>query len=415
MMKLSVGTLFFAAASLALWSADQPEPRWITLNRAARQAVEAKDYPKLRDTLSELRPLLPGNARILYNLAAVAAHLGDTGRALSDLRDLASSGLVYDFSADDDFSALRGSPEFSSVLRQVELNRKPVARAVPVSTIPEHDLLPEDIAYDARTHRFLIGSVAKCEIVTAEGKVFAKSDWPVMALRVDRRRRILWAATGWIANCEHCNDTDKDKSALLAFQLDSGALLKRIDSPVKGLLGDMTISREGDVYLSEGLYGAVLRVRAGTSTVDRLDTPGEFRSPQTPALSSDERTLYVPDYVRGIAAMDLKTHVVRWLQPASGIVLSGIDGFYPYGRGFLAVQNGVQPERILFLSSDLTKQEILESNSPGLGESTHGTLVGNTFYFIANSGWDTYGDDGKKKAGSAPVESQIRKIVLGKR
>src|ERR1022692_1952770 len=61
------------------------------------------------------------------------------------------------------------------------------------------------------------------------------------------------------------------------------------------------------------------------------------------------------------------------------------------------------------------EQEILEANTPGLGEPTHGTLVGGAFYFIANTGWNAYDDDGKKKPDSAPVVSQIRKIVLGKR
>jgi len=162
----------------------------------------------------------------------------------------------------------------------------------------------------------------------------------------------------------------------------------------------------GDLFVSEGAYGAVLRLQA---------TAGEFRSPQTPALSSDERTLYVPDYVRGIAAIDLKSRAVRWLQPARGIVLSGIDGFYRYRNSFLAVQNGVSPARIILFAQDLRKQEILETNTPGLGEPTHGTLIGNTFYFLANTGWDAYDDDGKRKRDRAPVESHIRKLVLRKR
>jgi hypothetical protein len=414
-MRSPTGVALIAVTLLTLSGADQPAPRWIALNRAARQALEAKDYSKLRDTLAELRPLMPGNPQLLYNLAASDAHLGQMERALAELKDLANAGLIYDFNADDDFASLRGSAGFASVLRQVEQNRKPTTRAVPVSTLPERDLLPEDIAYDGKTRRFLIGSVTKCKIVTADGRVFAKSDWPVMALRVDARRRILWAATGWLAHCQQCDAADRDKSALLAFHLDSGALLKRVDSPVKGLLGDMTISRAGDLFVSEGSYGAVLRLKGDSSTLERLDAPGEFSSPQTPALSSDERTLYVPDYVRGIAAMDLKARTVRWLQPAHDIVLSGIDGFYRYGDAFLAVQNGVNPERVVLFSSGLKKQEILEANTPGLGEPTHGTLVGGAFYFIANTGWNAYDDDGKKKPDSAPVVSQIRKIVLGKR
>lgn len=391
------------------------EPRWLVLNHAARQALQSKDYRKLRETLAELQPLMPGNARVLYNLAAADAHLGERERALAELRDLARAGLVYDFNADADFAPLRESAQFASVLRQVEANRKPVAGAAGVGDLAELDLLPEDIAYDAKNRRFLVGSVTKCKIITGDGKLFAKSDWPVMALRVDARRRILWAATGWIPQCENCSPADRDKSALLAFRLDSGGLLQRVDSPVKGLLGDMTIARDGTLYVTESSHGAVLRLRPGARALERLDEPGEFPSPQTPALSADERVLFVPDYPRGIAALDLQKRSVRWLQPARDIVLSGIDGFYRYRDSFVAVQNGVSPERIVRFSADLQKQEILEANTPGLGEPTHGTLAGDTFYFVANTGWDRYDSDGKKKPGGAPVQSQIRKIKLGVR
>ncbi len=410
-MNQFTGVALFVVTILPLLGADT-EPQWIVLNRAAGQAAKANDYAALHSTLVELRPLLPGNSRIMYNLAASDARLGHQDAALAELQDLVSAGLIYDFKADDDFASLRGSAEFAAVLRQVDQNRKPVSHAVAVSTLPELDLLPEDIAFDSKTRRFLISSIAGRKIMTQDGKLFAKTNWPPMALRVDARRRILWAATAWLPHCRECDPADKDKTSLVAFHLDSGAVLRQVDSPVKGLLGDMTISRRGDLYVSEGIYGAVLRLKANSTTLERLDAPGEFPSPQTPALSADERTLYVPDYARGIAAMNLKTRAVRWLQPAPNIVLSGIDGFYLYRDSFLAVQNGLKPERLVRFSQDLRTQEILEANTPGLGEPTHGTFVGDTFYFIANTGWGAYDDAGKHKKDIAPVESQIRKIVL---
>jgi hypothetical protein len=112
--------------------------------------------------------------------------------------------------------------------------------------------------------------------------------------------------------------------------------------------------------------------------------------------------------------MDLATHAVKWLQPADNVALSGIDGLYVSGDSFLAVQNGTSPARLMRFSLDLQKQEVLEANWPGLGDPTHGVIVGKAFYFIANSGWGEYDDHGKKKAGSAPVESTIRKITIGK-
>ena len=90
----------------------------------------------------------------------------------------------------------------------------------------------------------------------------------------------------------------------------------------------MTLGRGGDIYVSEGIHGAVLWLKAGARQFERLDTEGEFPSPQTPALSADERTLYVPDYVRGIAVIHLRDRKVEWLAPADGIAGSVKLGDY---------------------------------------------------------------------------------------
>jgi sugar lactone lactonase YvrE len=408
---VKTGPVALLLACFVLLAADT-EPRWVVLNRAAGQAVKAKDYATLRETLLALKRLMPGNPSVVYKLAVADAALGDAPAALAELRNIAGMGLIYDFPADADFSSLRESGEFAAIVKKVDGNKKAVSHSSPAFALAERDLLPEDIAYDAKTRRFFVSSVRQAKVITADGKDFATSDWPVLALRVDSRRRILWAAAGWLPQCARCEASDKDKTALLAFDLDSGALKQRIESPVQGLLGDMTISRAGEIYVSEGINGAVFRLRPGAEKLDRLDVPGEFPSPQTPALSADEKTLYVPDYVRGIAAITLSTGTVTWLQPADDIALNGIDGLYVYRDSFIAVQNGTTPARIVRFSLDLHKQEVLEANTLGLGEPTHGTVVGDTFYFIANSGWDEYDDQGKKKAGSGAVESTVRKMAL---
>jgi hypothetical protein len=321
-------------------------------------------------------------------------------------------GLIYDLAADSDFSGLRESAEFRAVLKQMDGNRKPVTHSSDAFAVPEADLIPEDIAIDPKTRRYFISSVRTNRVITADAKLFARTPMCAFALRVDAGRRILWVSTGGWNVGESFIGSDKDKTALLAFDLNSGELKQRVDSPVPGLFGDMTISRGGDLYVSEGTYGAVFRLPAGGSTLERLDTPGEFASPQTPVLSADERLLYVPDYVRGIAAMDLKSHKVEWLQPADDIALSGIDGLYLHRGWFIAVQNGTTPPRVIRFSADLKKQQVLEANWDGLGEPTHGAIVGDDFLFIANGGWPEYDRDGKRKAGSAPVRSVVRKITL---
>jgi len=68
---------------------------WADLNRAASEAIKANDYGQLKAVLLELRPLMPGNPRVMYNLAASHAKLGDTAAAIAELKQLAASGLLY--------------------------------------------------------------------------------------------------------------------------------------------------------------------------------------------------------------------------------------------------------------------------------------------------------------------------------
>jgi sugar lactone lactonase YvrE len=393
-------TAFVLLSTTLLLVAADPAPRWFDLNTAARAAVQAKDFAKLRETLLQLKPLVPGNPRLVYNLAASEAVLGHRTAAIACIRNLTGMGLIYDLAADPDFESIKTTPGFKAAIDRVTANKKPVSHSTAAFPIAGHDLIAEDIAYDPSTKRFFVSSVRHGQILTPDGKEFAHADWSILAIHADPARRLLWATTAWLAECAACKPGDKDKTALLAFDLDSGALKQRIESPVPGALGDLTTSSTGDVFVSEGLHGAIFRLRAGAQEFERLDTPGEFPSPQTAALSADEQTLYIPDYARGIAAMHLSDRKVEWIQPADDIALNGIDGLYRDGDHFLAVQNGTNPKRLVRLSLDLHKQEILEANTPYLGEPTHGVFANGDFYFIANSGWSS----------TPPIESTVRKL-----
>jgi len=91
--------------------------------------------------------------------------------------------------------------------------------------------------------------------------------------------------------------------------------------------------------------------------------------------------------------------------------LSGIDGLYVFGNTLIATQNGTSPERVVRFTLDASNTQVLsefiiERATPTLGDPTHGVVVGEYFYYIANSGWDSLDDHGVLKEGktlSAPV------------
>ena len=407
------------ACALSAAATVAAEPRWAELNREARQAANAGDYPKLRTTLAELAPLMPGNVRVVYNTAAAAAHLGDIPTAFEGLDALCNMGLVFDLGSDADFDSLHGTPRYEAALQCMTRNAQPITHAHLWRAIDEPDLLPEDIAYDPTSQRLFVSSIRKNKIIDSNGRLFAATDLPAMALAVDEKRRTLWATIGWLPHCESCAASDEGKPAsarsvttLLAFDIDSQQMTRRVVSPMGGVLGDMTIGSAGDVYVSDSKSGAIFHLAPDALQLERIDPPGELASPQQPALSADESTLYVADYLRGIAAITLATRTLVWLQPGAGVALSGIDGLKVHDESFIAVQNGTRPARIVRMSLDLKHYEVLEANWPGLGEPTHGTLIGDRYLFVANTGWPEYDDNGKKRDGSAPVVSSIYEIEL---
>ena len=370
-----------------------------------------------------LRELLDGRADIVYNLASVEALLGNKDAALEALATYSKSGLTFaDPAADADFASIKDAPEFKSIVDRVKAARQPVSSSEPFATLPEKDLISEDIAYAPSSKRFSISSVRHHKILSLDSKgKFADfvpdgqpDIWAILALHVDAKRRVLWATTAAMPESIGYTAAQDGRSALLKYSLDKGTLLKRYDVPTGGkhVLGDMTVSTAGDVYVSDG-YGEVYWVDHNQDKLEILIGKGVFRSPQTPALSPDERRLFVPDYSRGISIVDLATKQSKLLEHPKELSLGGIDGLYLNGKTMIAVQNGTAPPRLIRMTLDdsltrVTGWITLEANSPYLGAPTHGVFVEGKFYFIANSGWDRTTNDGKLKEGAMFGSPTIR-------
>ena len=79
--------------------------------------------------------------------------------------------------------------------------------------------------------------------------------------------------------------------------------------------------------------------------------------------------------------------------------LYGIDGLYRYGNSLIAIQNGIRPNRVvqLYLSDDgrsVERSRILAMNLEHFDEPNLGQVVGDEFFFIANSHWNRFDRDG---------------------
>jgi hypothetical protein len=222
-----------------------------------------------------------------------------------------------------------------------------------------------------------------------------------MALVVDAKRRTLWVSIAGMAQAEGHEPADTGRSGVLRYDLTTRKLIAHYDLPVDGpqhVLGDMTLDASGNAIVSDGAGGGVYSIDRERGVLSALIPPGTFESPQNPAVAPDGRIL-VADYAMGVATIDPATHAVSWIAHADTVALNGIDGMYLVGHVLYAIQNGTNPERVtrFVLDPDLRRVvtwSVLERATKGLGDPTHGVVVGDQFYFIANSGWDRFADDG---------------------
>ena len=430
-MKLTgwlIGCLVTAGSAITPALAS-PDSTWTQHLQAGRLALSRDDRAGARHHLLAADSLVGGHTGAKSALATVAARSGQRAEALYWLRALAATGITRAIARDSSFARWQGEPEFSAVRARLDANAAPIAHAVVTHSLGDTALLAEDVAWDARSKRFLVSSIHQRRIIALDlnGGVSdftvagADSAWGIYGLALDAKRGLLWATTAAGPECEGHAPADSGRTGVLAYDLRTARLRHRIELPrtaARQILGDLTLGDDGTVYVCESLGGAVYRVLPGAEALEVLVMPGTFSSPQGPALSANRRTLYVADYSRGIGVVDLATRAVAWLPKPYTLASGGCDGLYREGRHLIAIQNGTTPHRVLELSLDaaghaITAWRVLEQASGRLGEPNHGVVVGRDFYFIGDSGWDRVGEDGQLHTPPGSLPPVLLRLPLG--
>lgn len=126
------------------------------------------------------------------------------------------------------------------------------------------------------------------------------------------------------------------------------------------------------------------------------------------AASADGRFLYVSDYVSGVYRVDLATFSARPVLPDNAVT-KGTDGLYLEDSALVMLQNGTVPKRVSRLRLDGQglgrpgSWVATDQGLPDLDEPTLGVRVDGKLFYIANSPWSLYRDDGKPVGGRWPA------------
>jgi sugar lactone lactonase YvrE len=391
-------------------------------------AYQRKDYVRARDLMAKAREAWPGQSAYVIGLASLYARVRDTAATAHWLNYYADLGLGLDLSRDDDIAVVGDAPIVKAALARVAANLAPIARSRIAFRLPEADFFPEGMTLDEQTGTFYVASVRHRKIARVGPAGDAADFVPegrygllaVLGLRADPARGLLWATSAAVPQMLGYQPADSGRSGLFAFDLKTGALRHRLWLPdIAGghLLGDLLVTPEGEVYATDSKYPAIYRVRAGADSVEEFLMSTRFRSLQGLVLSRDRKRLLVADYSLGLFAIDRASRVIRWLPAPEGTTVFGIDGMAADGADVIAIQNGVNPARVVRLGFDaaverVTRVEVLDRHLPEAEEPTIGTLSGRDFYYVANSQWHLYDENDSLPAGTAFTAPVVLRLPL---
>jgi hypothetical protein len=359
-----------------------------------------------------------------YDLACVEARAGRLEPAFAALDPVAAAGLAVDPAADADLTSLRGDPRWAPLLARFAASRAPVSSRGSALEVPSAVGLAEDVAEDPRTGAVFVSSVRTGEVWRKASGAWRSWARPApagsgaFALGLDPTRRVLHVSVGVVPQTAGYRKADEGRSALVTYRLDDGEELARLEPPGDGphLLGDMTVTPDGTVLISDALAGTVFRLRAGASTLEPLAPSHVLANPQTPALSPDGRSVLVPDWTLGLFAMPLAGGAPEPVAAPADLATAGIDGLLGVPGGLLAVQNGIVVPRLVRLSLTpdgrrISRWSVL-ARGPALADPTHVVRGRSGILVVAASGWARFGDDGTPKPGSTPASPGLLRLDL---
>jgi hypothetical protein len=370
----------------------------------AQAAYKAKAYPKFYEMIKEANTLHPYHQGILYQLGLAAALTGHKAEAFVNLKKAILIDTGFKLEGLTDFNSIKATPDFNALLDLQKEWSRPVIHSDTAMILKDRKLHTEGIAFDPANKNFYLGSIHLRKIVktTLQGPVtdFCESGFDgmtsIFGIKIDDKNKVLWACSSPMPEMEHFDSTAR--SAVFKFDLTTGKLIEKIQRPHwenDGVFGDLVLSPQGEVFVSDGKNNMIFVVNEKTQQLEPFFTSLEFWNLQGLAFSETGKYLFAADYVKGLYRLDLKSKELISIPCPPDVSLKGIDGLNFYGNSLIAIQNGVSPLRVMryFLNTDqsqITRFEVIDRKHPAFDEPTMGVIVGNDFYYIANSQWNGY-------------------------
>jgi hypothetical protein len=377
----------------------------------ASAALRANDQRTAKAEAARAARAWPTQPTYHWARVVIGMRMRDTAAVLDGLTRYAGLGLGRDLTADTALASLITHPSFRAVAARHAAQVAPIVRGRAAAVLPDSTFFPEGMDVDPRTGLTYVASIRHRTIaeLTPHGD-YVRELLPrggvglgaMLGVRVDARHGVLWATMAGIPQTAGYAPADSDSHALLRISLPTGEIEGRWrlpPSPNGHTLGDVAIGPLGDVFTSDSRDPVLYRLPADSTELQPIRHT-LFRSLQGIAPVPDGRTVIVADYSHGLLKVDALSGEVTRIADGPGMTSLGCDGISWHEGAIVAVQNGVFPARIMRfeLDSSLTKitsAVVLDQNPAVADEPTIGTIVGDEFFYVANSQWEKYNGAGE--------------------
>ena len=389
----------------------------------ARDFFEKKDYPHFFESIKAAHQLHPYHQGILYQLGIAEALTNRSKESIDHLTKAIYINADYDLTIPE-LESLEESAEYDRLLELQAKLQTPIIKSDTTFIINDRELHIESITYNSKTKDFYLGSIHKRKIIKIgkNGQIadFTKSGESGMAavfgLKVDSKRKLLWACSSPMPEME--NYDSLATSAVFKFDLVSGKLIEKYSPSTdhkEFVFGDLALTSQGEVYVSDSRNNIIFKVNTKLKTLEPFFQSSEFWNLQGLAFSPDDHLLFIADYIKGPYQLNMQTKQLTQLSTELKESLKGIDGLAFYHNDLIAIQNGVNPLCVsrLYLGykqERIINIQILDRKHPAFNEPTIGTIVGDQFYYVANSQWGSYNKDHTIKA-----KSELQDIIILRR
>lgn len=445
-IRFCFSTLVLCAALSSAWAQDQQPAAAEGQNTALSIPAQLPDHmPSLKlysleafkrgqyadfvRVLEHARTLRPDDPHLMAQLVVGYAQTGQKAAAYTLMIQMQRQGLAFDFDQIPQTEPIRSTQVYDHINKLLKTATQPYGFAETAFTLPESTVMPEALAWDNQRKQLFVGDVREGQIarLDADGQAVTPAIdtsklWSIFGLAVDSERDTLWVSSTAVGQWRPYKEADYGLAALVAFDLNTGQEKQRYQLIPDGKphgFGNLTVAKDGSVYVADSRQPMVHVLKPGSQQLEKLFFSTQFTSLRGLAYNDDAQLLYVADRELGIAMWSIADQQLYRIHKPDTLNLSGLEGINYWNGHLFAIQNGIEPARVLQIRLGEDGRSI-EQDAPMVAAldtfdgPSYGAVAGNELFFFAANHWPAFDLQGKRLPGTHINPVPVLKLPLAR-